>query len=416
MFRRAFTGFSQGHTGLLAEELTSVMVTITNNTPGALSNVLSCFLRHQVNLARIESKYKDPLEQDSGHCFLIDIMRPDRTVIDQLFADLKLMKANAELVGGYDVPWFPKSRRDLDYLEQRLMEAGAELTSDHPGFKDNEYRQRRREIADIAFNYKLSHGPVPRVKYTEHEISTWKTVYETLSPLHKQYACHEFNACMAEMERNCGFAPNNIPQIADINAYLATKTGFQLRPVAGLLTGRDFLNSLAFRVFSSTQYIRHHSVPFYTPEPDIVHEFMGHAPLFADPHFAKFSQEIGLASLGASDDEITKLATCYWFSVEFGLIHEDKRRVYGAGVLSSVEEIKNSMNPNTEVRPFDPKKACKVSYPITTLQPFYYMATSFKQMEELMRNYALCIQRGFSLTYNSTDHSVKTDRLLSNKK
>lgn len=34
---------------------------------------------------------------------------------------------------------------------------------------------------------------------------------------------------------------------------------------------------------------------------------MGHVPLFCDPDFADFSQEIGLASIGASDDVITQL-------------------------------------------------------------------------------------------------------------
>lgn len=67
---------------------------------------------------------------------------------------------------------------------------------------------------------------------------------------------------------------------------------------------------------------------------------MGHAPMFANKEFAEFSHQIGLASLGASENDLLKLAAIYWYTVEFGFCLEDKQlKVYGAGVLSSANEI-----------------------------------------------------------------------------
>ena len=79
---------------------------------------------------------------------------------------------------------------------------------------------------------------------------------------------------------------HKIPQLNDLSMYLQSQTGFIIKPVHGILSQREFLNSFAFKVFNCTQYLRHTKTPDYTPEPDIVHEIVGHVPMFADPAVA----------------------------------------------------------------------------------------------------------------------------------
>jgi phenylalanine-4-hydroxylase len=74
--------------------------------------------------------------------------------------------------------WFPRTITDLDEFAHRVLDAGAELQADHPGFRDPEYRARRNYLADVAIKYR--HGtPIPRIDYTQAEISTW---YHTIAP------------------------------------------------------------------------------------------------------------------------------------------------------------------------------------------------------------------------------------------
>jgi len=260
-----------------------------------------------------------------------------------------------------------------------------ELDADHPGFNDQEYRRRRDEIALLAMRHRPGDPPA-RVEYTEREAATWGTVFRELTKLYPTHACREYNQVFHEL----GYTADKVPQHADIDRFLQRKTGFRIQPVAGLVSSRDFLGSLARRAFPATQYIRHHSVPHYTPEPDVVHEMLGHVPMLADQAFADLTQKFGQASLDATDAQIDELSRLYWYTVEFGLVRQDgELRAYGAGLLSSFGELSRSLSGEVEVRKFDPQVIRSIVYPITTYQPFLFEVPSvrhaFERMDEFVR-------------------------------
>ncbi|CAK9298534.1 unnamed protein product [Gordionus sp. m RMFG-2023] len=244
-------------------------------------------------------------------------------------------------------------------------------------------------------------GPIPRIQYTPEETKTWSLIYKKCKDLHMHYACEEYNRLFELLENEGIFLPTVVPQLEDLSNFLKRKSGFQLRPAAGLLTARDFLASLAFRVFQATQYMRHTSMPWHTPEPDVIHEILGHIPMLADPEFAQLSQELGLASLGASEEEIDKLATLYWFSVEYGLCKENgKIKAYGAGLMSSFGELEHSISNNPKLLPFEPEKIAIQPYQDITYQDIYFVAESFKDSIDQILKYTMKFQRPFEVAYN----------------
>ncbi|KAM5335992.1 phenylalanine-4-hydroxylase isoform 1-T1 [Glossophaga mutica] len=392
---------------------------------GALAKVLRLFEENDINLTHIESR-PSRLKKDEYEFFtnldkgsvptlssIIKILKHEIGVtVHELSRDKKKDTALWEFSlfcfsiaapkseERNNVPWFPRTIQDLDRFANQILSYGAELDADHPGFKDPVYRARRKQFADIAYNYR--HGqPIPRVEYTEEEKKTWGMVFRTLKTLYKTHACYEHNHIFPLLEKYCGFREDNVPQLEEVSQFLQSCTGFRLRPVAGLLSSRDFLGGLAFRVFHCTQYIRHGSKPMYTPEPDICHELLGHVPLFSDRNFAQFSQEIGLASLGAPDEYVEKLATIYWFTVEFGLCKEgDSIKAYGAGLLSSFGELQYCLSGEPKLLPLDLEKTAVQEYTVTEFQPLYYVAESFNDAKEKVRSFAATIPRPFSVHYD----------------
>ena len=391
------------------------MLVEVEHRPGSLESVLRTLSDFDMNLTHVESR---PARGGAFDIFLDCETRQDDPRVPRLLEALREKTLRMLVLDAREVPWFPRHVSELDSISTDTLDAGVELESDHPGFSDRAYRERRAEIDALSRAYR--HGdPLPMVDYRPREVETWRTIYGRLSGLYERHACAEYLRALATMKRECGYAPDNIPQMRDISSFLSTRTGFTLRPVPGLLSSRGFLAGLAFRVFFSTQYIRHHSTPLYTPEPDLCHEFLGHAPMFADPAFADLSQEIGLASLGASDGEVERLARCYWFSVEFGLVREGGAlKAYGAGLLSSFGELEyacaadhvaNGEQP-PELRDWDPADAAERDHPITEYQPIYFVAPSLNAAKERTRRYCEGRARPFYARLNEMTQSIWVDR------
>ena len=394
-----------------AERRITLLIELADR-PGALESALRPFARHGVNLTHIESRPRHGPTFD----FHVDCEgRRGDPALDRTIAELSRTTVHVMVLDDKEVPWFPRHIAELDLVANNTLDAGGALQADHPGFSDASYRQRRTEIDHLARRYR--HGePFPVVDYNAREVQTWRGVYRRLAPLRRQYACNAYVAAFGALEAHCGFGPDAIPQGRAVSAFLEARTGFVLRPAPGLLRPRDFLNALAFRVFFATQYVRHHTVPFYTPEPDVCHELLGHAPMFADHAFADLSQEIGLASLGASDEDIERLGRCYWYSVEFGLLREGGQlKAYGAGVLSSVGELERACAgdlPDEALKPWDPESAAREPYPITELQPCYLVADSLQDAKARMRDFCESLSRPFYARYNAAAQRIWVDRAI----
>jgi monomeric phenylalanine-4-hydroxylase len=272
---------------------------------------------------------------------------------------------------------------DLPAFKDMPFEDIEELHLDHPGASDVEYRNRRDHIASLSKKFRET-GVITDVDYTEEEQGIWRHVATKLEELHQKYASPFY----LRAKKDLGITTERIPQLSEMNRRLKELTGFRLAPIEGLVDTRAFLSWLSWRVMLSTQYIRHHSRPDYTPEPDIVHESIGHIPMFTNPAFADYSQFVGHGARIANDRQLEELGRLYWFTVEFGLVeHEGEIKAYGAGLLSSFGELVHAFSDEVERRPFDLEQVINHEYTYSDMQPVLYVIPSYAELKEVTRKY-----------------------------
>ena len=151
-----------------------------------------------------------------------------------------------------------------------------------------------------------------------------------------------------------------------------------------------------------------------------MHELMGHAPMFSHKPFADFSQDIGLASLGASELELRKLAAIYWFTIEFGMVKEPEGiKAYGAGILGGVGELEYSITNKPKFLPLDLNEITQHHYNnivVNDMQPYYFVAENFENAQMQINEYVEKMNKPFNVSFNEEDFSIEIDRRIKTRK
>ena len=264
------------------------------------------------------------------------------------------------------------------------------LDLDHPGARDPVYRLRRDSIAQLTRESREKGEPPPVLEYTEEEHGVWRIICTRLGPLHEQHA----NRRYLEAKKALRIPEDHIPQLRELSDRLASYHGFRLGAVEGLVDSRSFLSQFAQKSMWCTQYIRHASRPEYTPEPDIIHEVIGHVPAFTDKDLCDLSVLIGRAARVANEEQLEQLERIYWFTIEFGLIEEAGQvNAYGAGLLGSFGELQHVYSGEVERKPFVLDEVVNATYNHTEMQSRLYVVPSFaflrEQIELYLRKYGL---------------------------
>ena len=217
-------------------------------------------------------------------------------------------------------------------------------------------------------------------RYTSADHEVWQILYARRMEQLEKTASRIF----LDGARLIGLAPNEIPNLEEVNRRLEPRTGWNAVPVGGFLPAKEFFASLSARRFPTTVTIRSRESIDYVPEPDIFHDVFGHVPLHSDPPFADFLQKFGQTAAKARTPEETEMmARLFWFTIEFGLIDENGTpKIYGSGLISSSGDAANALGPKCDRRPFTLDAVVNQSFRIDQLQDTLFVVEAFDQLYE----------------------------------
>ncbi|MEH7505212.1 aromatic amino acid hydroxylase [Neobacillus drentensis] len=266
-------------------------------------------------------------------------------------------------------------------------------------------------------------------KYTPIDQAVWRYVMRQNHHFMKESAHPAYTGGL----RSSGIAIEKIPNVNEMNEALAP-FGWGAANIDGFIPGVVFFDFQAHGILPIASDIRKLENIQYTPAPDIIHEAAGHAPILGEEKFSEYVKlfgKIGSKALATKEEhelfeairtysnllesgyatkaeleeakatfeekqkavtelsEAEQISRLYWWTVEYGLIgtvHNPK--IYGAGLLSSVAEGRNSLSQNVVKHSFDLQHVIETSFDITKPQPQLFVCESFDQLIEAVKEFA----------------------------
>ncbi len=220
--------------------------------------------------------------------------------------------------------------------------------------------------------------------YTAQDQLVWQKLFERQREYIPEKVTSIYLDCLSEMYP--ALSESKIPHFSELDQVLGKKTGWGIHVVPGLIPVDDFFQLMNQKQFVSSTWLRSMNQLDYLEEPDMFHDIFGHVPLLMNQTFSDFIQRYTDLALKYKEHKevLQGMERVYWFTIEFGLMHEAERNnlIYGAGIISSFGETKHVFEEEIEIRDFDIKEIFQTPIKTDDIQRFYYSVNDFKSLYE----------------------------------
>ena len=219
--------------------------------------------------------------------------------------------------------------------------------------------------------------------YNAIDQAVWRYVMQQNLHFLNEHAYSEYYDNFKEL----GIKEDEIPAIELISEKLS-KIGWSAVGINDLIPLTAFMEFHYHKCLPIVVGIRPLKDIKFSKEPDILHESAGHAPLVVNREFADYLNKMGMIGTKVFPDEAVMLNRLSWWTVEYGLIgNTNKPKIFGAALLSSVEESKASMGNNTFKHPFKLDSVLNTPFNITDTQKQLYVFEEYSHLNKAIDDF-----------------------------